>query len=414
MPPRREDPHDRDLQRAARALEVFDPLAALQLVALRQEPQALALRGIAMAQLGDYGAARRLLRRAVRGLARIDPRARARCLAAAGEVALAARDLPAAAATLDAAAAALEATRDRTNAVFARLQGVRCAMWLGDLAGAQATLASLDLRGSPSRLRAVAALTGAEIASRALRARDARALLARARAAAREAAIPALVTEVDRAERDLDAPVARLLSGASERWVTLAEVESLAGSSDLVIDACRRQLRRGDTVVDLVTRPVLLALATSLGARAPAAAARDELVQQAFGARRATESMRARLRVEIGRLRRAIAPLARVDAADPGYALRTRDGARVVVLLPPSPGEESALLALLRGGETWSTSALAAAVGASRRTVQRALLSLRESGRAEAMGKGRALRWVAATSPGFATTLLLHLRPQAR
>jgi hypothetical protein len=408
VPPRAAPP-DRELERAAQALAAFDPLGALQVIALRQDARALALRGIAMAQLGDSTAARRLLGRAARALVAIDARARARCLAALGEVALAARDLPAAAAALDEAAPALEAAGDRTNALFTRLQRIRCSTWLGDAAGARTALAALALGGASAKLRAVAALVGAEIATRMLHAGEARSHLTSARAAARSAGIPSLLVEVDRARRELEAPVARLANAAGERPIALAEVEAIARENTLVIDACRRHVRRGRATVDLVTRPVLLALATALGVRAPEAATREELVLHAFGARRASDSMRARLRVEIGRLRAALRPLARIEATPRGYALRTPH--EVAVLLPPAAGEESALLALLRGGEAWSTSALAAAVGASQRTVQRALLALRESRRVATVGKGRSYRWVAAPSPTFATTLLLPVRP---
>jgi DNA-binding transcriptional ArsR family regulator len=195
-----------------------------------------------------------------------------------------------------------------------------------------------------------------------------------------------------------------------ERPVRLDEVAQILRSKQLVVDACRRTIRRGDAIGSLVTRPVLRALGVALASADPAGATRESLAEGAFGARRMNESTRARLRVEIGRLRRAIAGLAEVEPTGRGYALRPRRDARVVVLLPPAPGEASALLALLRGGESWSTSALATAMGSSQRTVQRALVALRDEGRVEVTGRGRSQRWVARPPEGFATTLLLVTR----
>jgi hypothetical protein len=401
---------DPALGAAARALSAFDPLAALKRVALRDDAEALALRGVAMAQLGDYGAARKLLGRAARAFGRSDARARARCLAAQGDVALACRDVTEAGRALDAALIELDAQGDRLNALFVRLQRVRRLVLVGAVGEAAAMHGSLDLEGAPPRLRALADLVGADIAVRSLDPRGARAALARARRAARAARISSLSDEVERAARELDAPVARVVQAGAERLVGLDEVEGILRSRDLVVDACRRTMRAGGATVSLVTRPVLVALAVTLASALPGDATREALARAAFGSRRVTDSTRARLRVEIGRLRRTIAGLASVEASGQGYALRPRRRARVVVLLPPAPGEASALLALLRGGESWSTSALATALATSQRTVQRALTALRDEGRVEGIGRGRAQRWVARPPEGFATTLLLVVR----
>src|SRR5512146_253774 len=101
---------------AARALAVGDPLGALQRIALRDDAPALALRGIAMAQLGDLARAKSLLRRAARAFGRKDAVARARCVVAEAEIALVSRDLGATAKALDAARATLEKHGDRLNA----------------------------------------------------------------------------------------------------------------------------------------------------------------------------------------------------------------------------------------------------------------------------------------------------------
>jgi len=398
---------DLALGAAARALATFDPLTALQRIALRDDPGALALRGVAMAQLGDHGAARKLLGRAARGLEHGDPRAHARCLAAQGEIALACRDVTEAGRVLDAAQRALDAQGDHANALFVRLLRVRRLVLVGSVREAAAMLGGLDLTNAPPRLRALADLTGADIAVRTLDPRTASACLARARRTARAAALPALSDEVARAAAALAAPVARVVRSGVERLVGLDEVVEILRSDQLLVDACRRTIRAGDSIVPLVTRPVLLSLAVALASAVPGDATREALAEAAFGARRITDSTRARLRVEIGRLRHTLDELADVEATGRGYALRPRRGARVVVLLPPEPGEASAVLALLRAGESWSTSALAAAVGTSQRTVQRALLALRDNGRVEATGRGRAQRWVARPPEGFATALLL-------
>jgi hypothetical protein len=388
---------DAGLEAAARALAAVDPLGALRLVARRDDPWALALRGVAMAQLGEEATARKLLHRAALGSS--DPRLGARCLAAEGEVALAARDLSAARRLLGQAVQELDRLGDRVNATFARLQEVRRLLWLGKADEAAASHAALDLARAPRRLRALADVVGADLAMRALDPLGARRALTRAE----RAAVPGLAEEIQRAWRDLRAPVARVVEAGRTRSAGLDEVAGILQSGAMIVDACRRVVRARGHEVRLVTRPVLLALAVALGEAGTGGAARMALTESAFGVRRSTESIRVRLRVEIGRLRRALAAVAEIEATPEGYALRPA----AIVLLPPAPGEASALLALLRGGESWSTSALAAALGRSQRTVQRALLSLRDDGRAEATGRGRTQRWVATAPKGFATSLLL-------
>jgi hypothetical protein len=363
-----------------------------------------------MAQLGEFARARKLLSRAAREFGTGDPAGRARCLAAEAEVALACRDLVAAGRGLEAAAKILEESGDRENASFARLQLVRRLVLVGDLEAAETSLRALHLRGAPARVQAIAALAETDIAVRRLRAKDARAALERANAAARVADIPSLMAEVERASRDLRARVARLVVDGAERALVLDDVEALTHSSELVVDACRREVRKGSAAVSLAARPVLFALAATLGQAAPSEASRETLILQAFGGRTVSESLRARLRVEVGRLRRAVSAIAHVRATKNGFLLVPRQGSRVLVLLPPEPGEASALLALLSGGESWSTSGLAAAVGTSQRTVQRALGALLSEGRVHAVGGGRSRRWVAPPPAGFATTLLLAAR----
>jgi DNA-binding transcriptional ArsR family regulator len=394
---------------AARALAAGDPLGALKRVALRDDPPALALRGIAMAQLGDYDRARKLLRRAARGFGPRERLAQARCQVAEAEVALAARDLGGRVRALDAAAQSLDALGDRANALYARLVGARRQLLVGELEAAEQTLAAVDVdaAGAPPPLAARAELIRAELALRRVRAADAAAALGRAHAAALAAGIPALIAEIGRAQRALSAPSARLIRGGVVSPVRLDEVEALFASGDLVVDACRRAVRGPARSVPLAGRPVLFALVGALAEAWPADVPRDRLIERAFEARAANESHRARLRVELGRLRAAVRPLARIEATRRGFALVPVGGRGVVVLAPPIDGPAGAILALLEGGESWSTSALAGALGSSQRTVQRALRQLEEAAAVRAVGRGRSRRWLAPALGGFATTLLL-------
>src|SRR4051812_6521983 len=184
---------------AARALAAGDPLGALNLIALRDDAPALALRGIAMAQIGDLARARALLRRAARAFGPKEAVARARCVVAEAEVALVSRDLGWPTKTLDAARTTLEAHGDRVNAVHARYLEVRRLLLIGRIDDADRTLAALDPAPFPAASRTVYELIVAGIAMRRLRTQAARAALARAERAARDARIPALTAEVQHA-----------------------------------------------------------------------------------------------------------------------------------------------------------------------------------------------------------------------
>jgi hypothetical protein len=391
---------------AARALAAGDPLGALNLVALRDDPPAFALRGIAMAQVGDFVRAKVLLRRAARAFGPKEAVARARCVVAEAEIALVSRDLGWPAKTLDAARATLEAHGDKVNAAHARYLEIRRLLLIGRLDEAERRLADLDPAPLPAGSKAAHALVVAGIAMRRLRTQDARAALARARQAAREAGIPALAAEVDGVRRLLDMPAARLVMRGTERLLLLDEVEVLLASKMLVVDACRHVVRDESTIVSLATRPVLFALARALGEAWPGDVPRSTLLAQAFRARVIDESHRVRLRVEIGRLRTMLRPLADVRATKDGFALVPR-GRHVVVLARPVEEEHADVLAFLADGESWSSSALALALGASQRTVQRALDALAAAGKVQSFGLGRARRWLTPPVPGFTTTLLL-------
>ena len=396
---------------AARALAAGDALGALKRVALRDDPPALALRGIAMAQLGEHPRARELLRRAARGFGAHEELARARCVVAEAEVALAMRDLRGSPRTLAAASVTLEAHADRANALQARLIAVRRLLLLGRLDEAASALTRLDVnvsaRGLPPSLLAVAELAAAEVALRSLRTAPAQAALARAREAAERARVPALLAEVAEARAALDRPAARRVQAGQEQPLRLDEVEALLASGTLVVDACRRGLRAGATWRPLARRPVLFALARALAEAWPGDVDRHVLIARAFGARRPNESHRARLRVEIGRLRALAAPLARIEASARGFALTPRGERAVVVLVAPIDGDQASLLALLADGAAWSTSGLALALGASQRTVQRALVELQAAARVRSIGRARAQRWLSPPLAGFTTNLLL-------
>ncbi len=399
---------DSAISTAARALSLADPLTALRYVALRSDPPALALRGIAMAQLGELNHARALLRRAAHKFGAGEPVARARCVVAQAEVALALRDLAGAQRGLDEAVALLARRGDVANAAFARLVQVRHLTLLGEVEQAERALGELSVAATPPLLSALLNLAAAELAMKRVDSAGAEQALQRAREAASQARILSLLREIEKAQQQLLAPIARALEAKQERPLLLSELRAMWASGKLVIDACRREARLGEQVVSLVTRPILLELLVALGEAAPGDVARDVLISRVFfgralAARRINDSHRVRLRVEVGRLRKLLAPLAGVRATAAGFELAARSGC--CVLFPPAAGEASELLGLLRGGEAWATSALAAAVGKSQRAVQRALQVLERDGKVRATGAGRARRWVASAGP--ATTLLL-------
>ncbi|MCA1469081.1 helix-turn-helix domain-containing protein [Bradyrhizobium sp. IC3195] len=392
---------------AARALEAGDPLGALNRVALRNDAPSLALRGIAMAQLGDLAKAKSLLRTAARAFGPREAVARARCLVAEAEIALVSRDLNWPVKTLAAARATLEQHGDLVNAAHAGHVEARRLLLVGRLDEAERTLAEVRPAMLPPASQVVRELVLAGIAIRRLRTNDARTALGRAAHAARLADIPALVAEVDSASLILDTPAARLIARGSEHPLLLGEVERLATSTALVVDTFHHVVRRQGVAVSFGTRPVLFALVRLLAQAWPADVSRETLISGAFQARHADESHRARLRVEIGRLRTKLAPLADISATKQGFVLAPRKTRDVLVLARPVEEKHAAVLAFLTDGEPWSSSALALALRISPRTVQRALEELARSGKVQSFGHGRARRWMTPPVPGFPTGLLL-------
>jgi hypothetical protein len=398
---------DSMISAAGRALAAGDPFAALNRVALRDDPPALALRGIAMAQLGDLERARVLLRRAAKGFGPREAVARARCVVAELEIALVMRDLGWPVAALEAAQATLAGHGDNVNAGHARHLVARRLLLTGQLDDAERAIADLDVSVFPPASKAAFELVVAGIALRRLRTRPARDALARARAAATAAGIPSLLAEVERATLALESPAARLIGRGADRQLLLEEVEGIIGSAALIVDACRNAVRQSGASVSLATRPVLFALARALGEAWPNDVARDVLLRRAFGAKYVDDSHRARLRVEIGRLRVALRQTATIRATKQGFLLVPERANEVVVLARPIDEEQASVLALLDDSDGWSTSALALALGASQRTMQRALEALAREGKVQSFGRGRARRWIMPPISGFTTALLL-------
>ncbi|RWC52436.1 MAG: helix-turn-helix domain-containing protein, partial [Mesorhizobium sp.] len=284
---------------------------------------------------------------------------------------------------------------------------VRRLLLIGRLNEAEDVLAGLDPMPLPPASRAAHELAVAGIAMRRLKTKPARRALEWARHAARRAGIAGLIAEVDSAFLALDTPAARLIAGGEQRPLLLEEVEALLASSALVIDSFRYAARKQETMVSLATRPVLFALVRTLAEAWPGDVSRAKLIAEAFGGRHADESHRARLRVEIGRLRAELRGLADIGATSQGFALLPHQAGEVMVLARPIEERHAAVLAFLADGESWASSALALALGTGQRSVQRALEQLGEAGKVQFFGHGRARRWMTPPVAGFTTTLLL-------
>ena len=295
----------------------------------------------------------------------------------------------------------------RANAAHGRYLKTRYLLLIGRLDEAERLLGGFDPAPLPLASRAAYELVVAGIAMRRLRIKAASAALARAAGAARQASIAPLLAEVESAALVLDTPAARRIAGGEERLLRLDDIEILLASKALVVDACRHVVCLAGKTISLETRPVLFALARALAEAWPGDVSRAALLARAFRAKHADESHRARLRVEIGRLRKALSATAGIDATEAGFALVPYRANEVVVLAPPTDEAHATVLALLADGEAWSTSALALALGASQRTVQRALKELTADGNVQAVGHARARRWMAPPVPGFPTILLL-------
>ena len=277
---------------AARALAAGDPLRALNFIALRDDPPALALRGIAMAQLGDLIRAKTLLRRAARAFGPREAVARARCVVAEAEIALVSRELGWPAKPLNSARTVLERHGDRANAAHARHLAIRRLLLIGRLDQAEHLFEDFNSAPLPPASRAAHELVAAGIAMRRLRIKAARAALARARGAARKAGILPLSAEVESVARLLDTPAARVIANGKVRLLRLDDVEALLASKALVVDACRHVVCHSGKVISLETRPVLFSLARALAEAWPGDVPRAALIARAFRAKHADESHR--------------------------------------------------------------------------------------------------------------------------
>ena len=399
---------DNVLAAAAHALDAGDVLSALKRVALREDPPALALRGIALARLGKRERARELLQSAAKAFGAAAPLSRARCLLADAEIALASRDLRGVDAELTRASRALRALGDASNALHADCLAARSWLLRGLSNEAEQALRELDTKQASDAVQAEIQLAWVELHVRTPDASAARSALDAAELAARRAQIPAINREVRAARALLEAPAGRLIQAGSARVLGLSQVEGvLRAPRGLLIDARRSTARAAKTQISLKGRAVLFGLLRVLSAAWPSEATRRELLARVFCVTRPNDSHRARLRVEMARLRRVMRPLATIAATPAGFRLDPVGEDVVRLLLPVAESDHSQILALLQDGEAWPSSALAAALGVNQRTVQRSLLSLEAAGRVRGAGRGRAKRWLLTPPSEFATPLLL-------
>ncbi|MGK3961528.1 helix-turn-helix domain-containing protein [Sorangium sp. So ce118] len=384
---------------AARALAAGDALGALRVAGPFGGPHALALRGIALAQMGAYAEARAALERAALAFAAAgEERARARASAALGEIALAQRELGEAQRGLAEAGDALERAGDPTNAAWARLGAARAALLEGRVAEAERALAAAEATvtgDAPVFTRAALALARAELHARLVRASSARRAAEQAAAWARASGHPQLIAETERFLRVHDEPVARVVRGGREELARLADVEALvAAEGRVVVDSLRRRVLDGGAArADLSRRPVLFAMLEALARAHPAAIASADLARAAFGVRTINESHRRRLRVEVGRLRAALGGAGVVRALGNAYRWELGGGVELVLLAPLDPGNAGAICALLADGAAWSAPAIGAALCKSTRTVQRALSELVLARAVEVSGSGPSRRY---------------------
>ncbi|MTH78099.1 helix-turn-helix domain-containing protein [Paracoccus aestuariivivens] len=398
---------DSVIDAASRELAGGKALVALKRVALRNDAPALALRGIAMAQLGDLDRSRELLRAAARAFGSGKPLSVARCRLAAAEIALVSRDLGGTSEALAKARASFIAHGDQRNAAHSAYLQARLALLLGRIDEAESCLGMVDLAALPQVSRGGYWLVVAGIAIRRIQADAARAAFDHALDVARRLSIPSLSTEVDAAIRKFDAPAACLVADGCDRMLSLAEVEAWFASGRLIVDASRNVVRRDRTIISLGRRPILFGLLRVLAEAWPHDVPRDELLKRVFRARHSDESHRARLRVEMARLRKEISPFANITATGRGFVLAPHDQLCPAVLAPPVEEEHADLLGLMADGEAWSSSGLALALDVSPRTTQRALETLHRQGKVEWFGRGRARRWIISKVPGFPINLLL-------
>jgi hypothetical protein len=407
---------DDPLSIAGRALSAGDPLHALRALAEGTSAPARALRGIALSQLGETHAARRLLLSAHASFHRSrQPLFAARCAAALAELDAVDGRFRHAHRRLGQSRRALRKLGDRANAAWLALIEARLRTLLGDAAGAASVLRAAERDTHPHgrplpRLDASFALARAEMHLRALEAEAATRALASARWAARRAGHAVLLAEVDRLSTQLATPVATV----NGTQATLAELERLFHRRDtFVVDGLRRRLLDPAGAVDLRRRPVLFALLATLAQAFPRAVPARALAAQAFETRQMNDSVTARLRVELSRLRRALGARASLEAGPSGWTLRPARGSVPVCVRSVHEGARGALWGLLADGSLWSAAVLARVLGLNVRTVQRGLADLGPA--LASHGRGPARRYALAdASAGIATRMLLVAAEQDR
>ncbi len=392
-------------EQAASALGRGDALAALRAIGLLEDGESLLLKGIAFAQMGDLERARRALDRAVEETS--DARVRLRARAALVEIALergATKEVVKDAATL---ARALGEAGDAGNEAMQWLVAARAEVLRGRLGEARRTVAAVLDRDCPPTVRGVALLAQAEIAIRERAARRAEALLDELRAALAEHPNE-LLARAGRALRGaLSRPIARAIRGGASREVDPFEIERLSNGDVLLVDTCRRTVTSAQAIVVLAGRPVLFSLVSALARAHPAPAPRSTLVEVAFGAKRQNDSHRARLRVEVGRLRAALRGICDVRARGDGFALETPRP--VSVLSPLAEDDEARVALLISDGAAWTARAVSEHLDCSVRTAQRSLAALLETGRARRIGSGRSVTYATAGDVIASRLLLLGL-----
>ena len=394
---------------AARALGRGDALHALSLVGRIETSTALVLRGIAYAQLGDLELARDALSRGIE--ASTDARESARARAALVEIALLDGDPGPAARAARASIEELRALGDNRNATMQTLVLARAEVLLGRLNEASHVVETILAKKLPSDLEAVAWLAMAEIAVRSVAATRARSALRRAEAALVRSPHPLLSRALDALSQEISRPVARLLRDGDTSAVDLFAVEAASRGEILLVDGCRQIVVGGRVIVPLARRPILFALLAALARAWPGSITRDELAARGFSVQRVNASHRARLRVELGRLRKLMEGLDASPIATPdGYRLASTRS--VAVLLPPTDDEDARISILLGDGAAWSAQGLAEHAGVSKRTAQRLLAFLVERGAATRTGTGRDLRYTRTGTPIASRMLLLGLVPK--
>lgn len=394
----------------------MDPLARLRATNGKSDPESLARRGVALSALEEWEGALALLDQA-RALfaAAGDERGAARTRLAALEISVFCRDIAGADEELAAAARELARLGDHANATWARVVAARLGVLLGR--GGEA-LRDLEAVGgdqtAPRVTRAIALLAAGEAALRTRRASLARDLFRSARDLV-SAADPMLWSEIARALAALDEPVVVAIERREETRMDMLAVEAIVtpppmgGDRRFVVDSPAGVLIGPDGERrSLRAKPALLALLVALARSHPDAVEWKALASSVMSAPRPNESHRARLKVELGRLRRML-PSGTAIRSLGGGAWTLETAASVVTLVPllrRAPEERA--LTLLSDGRAWRAKDLAEALEMGPRVMQRDLAALAARGVVRQTGRGPTTRWyVPGRAESIASQMLL-------